>query len=54
MKFDQLFGGSMPKNVHLSKISSQLQFAAEIWALQVLISLYKPFLTSNFAIVPSV
>ena len=43
MKFDQLFGGSMPQNVHLPKISSLLQFAAEMWALQVLISPYKPF-----------
>ena len=31
MKFDQLFRGSMPKNVHLPKISSPLQFAAETW-----------------------
>ena len=43
MKFDQLFRGSMPKNVHLLKISSPLQFAAKMWALQVLISPYKPF-----------
>ena len=43
MKFDQLFGGSMPKNIHLPKISSPLQFVAEMWALQVLISSYKPF-----------
>ena len=35
MKFDPLFGGSMPKNVHLPQISSPLQFAAEMWALQV-------------------
>ena len=27
----------MPKNVHLPKISSPLQFGAEMWALQVLI-----------------
>ena len=26
MEFDQLFGGSMPKNVHLPKISSPLQY----------------------------
>ena len=43
MKFDQLFGGIMPKNVHWPKISSPLQFAAEMWPLQVLISPYKPF-----------
>ena len=43
MKFHQLFGGSMPKNVHLPKISSPLKFAAEMWALQFLISSYKPF-----------
>ena len=43
MTFDQQFGGSMPKNVHLLTIASNLQFAAEIWALQVLISPYKLF-----------
>ena len=37
MKFDFLFRGNMPKNVHLPKMSSPLQVAAEICALQVLI-----------------
>ena len=44
MTFHQLFGGiNAKKRPPLRNISSPLQFAAEIWALQVLINPYKPF-----------